>query len=285
MNGVGLNPNLVNTNPYLYKNNVNCNYPAFTGEVETQPQYDTTEFSNQAQEELPKNGGTTSRPLFWVTLTALAAVAVLKRGKIAEIVNKLLGKNKDVVSKSAEKAATTLEKAKGKENLGANVPKKQRVKNTSVTGASKPITNESEAKIIQNIETKNANNKSRKLFQQHQNDIVTPQQQAAYDKSIAYVAPTQQEAKAIEQLHKTNANQRVSVNTVENTAKGGKNLTTVKKSIEKVPALKEGINIGKNGDLLTVKNGKVVHIRTKTDGRVITDELKIAKHINKHQVI
>jgi len=246
-NNVGFNPYAVNANPYLY-NNVNCNYPAITGEIDTRSQYDTAEFSNQLQDgESSKKESKTSKPLFWVTLTALAAVAILKRGKIAELIKKFSGKTENIVSKA--------------------VPKK------------------SEVDIIQNIDGKYANSKSRKLLEKCQNNIVTPQHQAAYDKSVAYVAPTKQEAKAIEQLHKTNANQRAAVNTVENTAKGGKNLTAVKKSIEKAPALKEGINIGKNGDLLTVKNGKVVHIRTKTDGRVITDELKIAKHINKHQVI
>ena len=209
-----------------------------------------------------------------------------------------LGKNWKVVKNWASKflngktVKTALEKAKTKEWF-ATTNKKHSVKGTSVAGAANPITNAQEAKVIQNIETKNAKAASRKLVEQHLDDVVTPQMQAAYDKSIAYqpLTQSQKQAKAVREAQ--NAAQRAELNTVGNTAKGSEALASVKTSAQKAEnvakTIKDGayINPSSNNTYYT-KNGQVVKIRTtqpNSKGEIyITDPVKIAKHMAKHNV-
>lgn len=66
-------------------------------------------------------------------------------------------KNPKAVKETAEEAAsqtkTALDKAKGKNWDIPSVSKKKRIKNTSVNRNPKPVSNEREAQIIQNLNT------------------------------------------------------------------------------------------------------------------------------------
>ena len=130
-------------------------------------------------------------------------------------------------------------------------------------------------------------------MEQHLDDVVTPQMQAAYDKSIAYqpLTQSQKQAKAVREAQ--NAAQRAELNTVGNTAKGSEALASVKTSAQKAEnvakTIKDGayINPSSNNTYYT-KNGQVVKIRTtqpNSKGEIyITDPVKIAKHMAKHNV-
>lgn len=209
-----------------------------------------------------------------------------------------LGKNWKVVKNWASKlfngktAKTALEKAKTKEWF-ATTNKKHSIKGTSVTGAAKPITNAQEARVIQNIETKNANAASRRLVEQHMDDVVTPQMQAAYDRSIAYqpLTQSQKQAKAVREAQ--NVAQRAELNTVANTAKGGEALASVKTSAQKAENVAKTICDGPHLNPATqntyyTQKGKVVKIKTAKPNskgeEFITDPVKIAKHLAKHNV-
>lgn len=157
----------------------------------------------------------------------------------------------------------------------------------------KPITNAQEARVIQNIETKNANAASRRLVEQHMDDVVTPQMQAAYDRSIAYqpLTQSQKQAKAVREAQ--NVAQRAELNTVANTAKGGEALATVKVNAQKAENVAKTICDGPHLNPATqntyyTQKGKVVKIKTANPNskgeEFITDPVKIAKHLAKHNV-
>ena len=117
--------------------------------------------------------------------------------------------------------------------------------------------------------------------------------QAAYDRSIAYqpLTQSQKQAKAVREAQ--NAAQRAELNTVANTAKGGEALATVKVNAQKAENVVKTICDGPHLNPATqntyyTQKGKVVKIKTanpNSKGEVfITDPVKIAKHLAKHNV-
>lgn len=195
--------------------------------------------------------------------------------------------------KNNKHVKTVLEKAKSKIQGMTTKNKKHKIKGTSVNGANKPISNTREAEIVQNINKTNANSKSRKLVEQHLDDIVTPEMQAAYNKQIAYQAPTQKQKAAISNLHNKNTAQKAELSSVKNNSKGTEALQEVAQNASKNEAIakiiKDGPHINPtNKNIYFTKNGQIIQIRTaipNANGEyVISDPKKIAKHLAKHNI-
>lgn len=200
------------------------------------------------------------------------------------------GKSKGIT----ETISKALEKAKGKAwECISKGTKKTRIKGTSVSGASKPITNAREAEIVQNINTQHVSGNTRKIVEQAERNVVTPEMQAKYDRQIAYKAPTGEEKQAMAVNEAKNKAQRAKLNNVTNNSKGGEKLETVKETLkaQEVAAAKVQNNSfvhPTNKNTYTIKDGQVVEIKTVTPNSKgeysITDPKKIAKHMAKHNI-
>lgn len=214
----------------------------------------------------------------------------------------LVGKNWNTIKglfnqllkgKTGKHVKTALERAKNKMSGIVHPNKKHSIKGTSVKGANAPVSNAQEARILQNIDTKHANSKSRKLVNQHMDDIVTPEMQARYNREIAYqpLTPKQKAAKA--QMDSANRAQRAEMNAIKNNSKGSEKIETVAQAAKKAETaaktIKDGAHINPNNkNIYFTKNGQVTQIRTATPNSkgeyIISDPAKIAKHLAKHKI-
>lgn len=198
-----------------------------------------------------------------VTVAALVGTAVFLKKHGKGIWNKIKGFfNKG--SKVAGEGAKTAETAGNK--IKVNTP-------------AKPA-----AEVVRNIETSTANSSARKAVEQAIKDTPTKAQQAAYDESIRYVAPTAEQKAAIKANNAVAARETAIAHQIQNTAspESVKALEKAKQGMSEVNTSLNGL-FESNGAKLTVKNGKIVKIQT-PDGRAITKELNIAKYEHKHGI-
>lgn len=198
-----------------------------------------------------------------VTVAALVGTAVFLKKHGKGILNKIKGffnKGSKVVGEGAKTAETA-----GK-TIKVNTP-------------AKPA-----AEVVRNIETSTANSSARKAVEQAIKDTPTKAQQAAYDESIRYVAPTAKQKAAIKANNAVAARETAIAHQIQNTAspESVKALERAKQGMSEVNTSLNGL-FESNGAKLTVKNGKIVKIQT-PDGRAITKELNIAKYEHKHGI-
>lgn len=213
------------------------------------------------EKEEKKNKHTVLKTVATLAVVVGAAVLLKKHGK--SILNKIKGFfNKG--SKVAGEGAKTAETAGNK--IKVNTP-------------AKPA-----AEVVRNIETSTANSSTRKAVEQAIKDTPTKAQQAAYDESIRYVAPTAEQKAAIKANNAVAARETAIAHQIQNTAspESVKALEKAKQGMSEVNTSLNGL-FESNGAKLTVKNGKIVKIQT-PDGRAITKELNIAKYEHKHGI-
>lgn len=213
------------------------------------------------EKEEKKNKHTVLKTVATLAVVIGAAVLLKKHGK--SILNKIKGFfNKG--SKVAGEGAKTAETAGNK--IKVNTP-------------AKPA-----AEVVRNIETSTANSSARKAVEQAIKDTPTKAQQAAYDESIRYVAPTAEQKAAIKANNAVAARETAIAHQIQNTAspESVKALERAKQGMSEVNTSLNGL-FESNGAKLTVKNGKIVKIQT-PDGRAITKELNIAKYEHKHGI-
>lgn len=213
------------------------------------------------EKEEKKNKHTVLKTVATLAVVVGAAVLLKKHGK--SILNKIKGffnKGSKVVGEGAKTAETAGNKIK------VNTP-------------AKPA-----AEVVRNIETSTANSSARKAVEQAIKDTPTKAQQAAYDESIRYVAPTAEQKAAIKANNAVAARETAIANQIQNTAspESVKALEKAKQGMSEVNTSLNGL-FESNGAKLTVKNGKIVKIQT-PDGRAITKELNIAKYEHKHGI-
>ncbi len=213
------------------------------------------------EKEEKKNKHTVLKTVATLAVVVGAAVLLKKHGK--SILNKIKGffnKGSKVVGEGAKTAETAGNKIK------VNTP-------------AKPA-----AEVVRNIETSTANSSARKAVEQAIKDTPTKAQQAAYDESIRYVAPTAEQKAAIKANNAVAARETAIAHQIQNTAspESVKALERAKQGMSEVNTSLNGL-FESNGAKLTVKNGKIVKIQT-PDGRAITKELNIAKYEHKHGI-
>ena len=213
------------------------------------------------EKEEKKNKHTVLKTIATLAVVVGAAVLLKKHGK--SILNKIKGffnKGSKVVGEGAKTAETA-----GK-TIKVNTP-------------AKPA-----AEVVRNIETSTANSSARKAVEQAIKDTPTKAQQAAYDESIRYIAPTAEQKAAIKANNAVAARETAIAHQIQNTAspEGVKALEKAKQGMSEVNTSLNGL-FESNGAKLTVKNGKIVKIQT-PDGRAITKELNIAKYEHKHGI-
>lgn len=213
------------------------------------------------EKEEKKNKHTVLKTVATLAVVVGAAVLLKKHGK--SILNKIKGFfNKG--SKVVGEGAKTTETAGNK--IRVNTP-------------AKPA-----AEVVRNIETSTANSSARKAVEQAIKDTPTKAQQAAYDESIRYVAPTAEQKAAIKANNAVAARETAIAHQIQNAAspESVKALEKAKQGMSEVNTSLNGL-FESNGAKLTVKNGKIVKIQT-PDGRAITKELNIAKYEHKHGI-
>lgn len=225
------------------------------------------------EKEEKKNKHTVLKTVATLAVVVGAAVLLKKHGK--SIWNKIKGffnKGSKVVGEGAKTAETA-----GK-TIKVNTPTAD-VAKTIKTGTAKPA-----AEVVRNIETSTANSSARKAVEQAIKDTPTKAQQAAYDESIRYVAPTAEQKAAIKANNAVAARETAIAHQIQNTAspESVKALEKAQQGMSEVNTSLNGL-FESNGAKLTVKNGKIVKIQT-PDGRAITKELNIAKYEHKHGI-
>lgn len=213
------------------------------------------------EKEEKKNKHTVLKTVATLAVVVGAAVLLKKHGK--SILNKIKGffnKGSKVVGEGAKTAETA------GNTIKVNTP-------------AKPA-----AEVVRNIETSTANSSARKAVEQAIKDTPTKAQQAAYDESIRYVAPTAEQKAAIKANNAVAARETAIAHQIQNTAspESVKALEKAKQGMSEVNTSLNGL-FESNGAKLTVKNGKIVKIQT-PDGRAITKELNIAKYEHKHGI-
>lgn len=215
------------------------------------------------ENEEKKNKHTVLKTVVTLAVVVGAAVLLKKHGK--SILNKIKGFfNKG--AKAATNATNAANTAQAGNKIRVNTP-------------AKPA-----AEVVRNIETSTANSSARKAVEQAIKDTPTKAQQAAYDESIRYVAPTAEQKAAIKANNAVAARETAIANQIQNAAspESVKALERAKQGMSEVNTSLNGL-FESNGAKLTVKNGKIVKIQT-PDGRAITKELNIAKYEHKHGI-
>lgn len=215
------------------------------------------------ENEEKKNKHTVLKTVVTLAVVVGAAVLLKKHGKT------LWNKIKGFYNKGA-KAATNATNATNTAQAGNKI---------KVNTPAKPA-----AEVVRNIETSTANSSARKAVEQAIKDTPTKAQQAAYDESIRYVAPTAEQKAAIKANNAVAARETAIAHQIQNTAspESVKALERAKQGMSEVNTSLNGL-FESNGAKLTVKNGKIVKIQT-PDGRAITKELNIAKYEHKHGI-
>lgn len=215
------------------------------------------------EKEEKKNKHTVLKTVATLAVVVGAAVLLKKHGK--SILNKIKG----FFNKGA-KAATNATNAANTAQAGNKI---------KVNTPAKPA-----AEVVRNIETSTANSSARKAVEQAIKDTPTKAQQAAYDESIRYVAPTAEQKAAIKANNAVAARETAIAHQIQNTAspESVKALEKAQQGMSEVNTSLNGL-FESNGAKLTVKNGKIVKIQT-PDGRAITKELNIAKYEHKHGI-
>lgn len=215
------------------------------------------------ENEEKKNKHTVLKTVVTLAVVVGAAVLLKKHGK--SILNKIKG----FFNKGA-KAATNATNATNTAQAGNKI---------KVNTPAKPA-----AEVVRNIETSTANSSARKAVEQAIKDTPTKAQQAAYDESIRYVAPTAKQKAAIKANNAVAARETAIAHQIQNAAspESVKALERAKQGMSEVNTSLNGL-FESNGAKLTVKNGKIVKIQT-PDGRAITKELNIAKYEHKHGI-
>ncbi len=221
------------------------------------------------ENEEKKNKHTVLKTVVTLAVVVGAAVLLKKHGK--SILNKIKG----FFNKGA-KAATNATNAT---NATSAANTAQAGKTIKVNTPAKPA-----AEVVRNIETSTANSSARKAVEQAIKDTPTKAQQAAYDESIRYVAPTAEQKAAIKANNAVAARETAIAHQIQNAAspESVKALEKAKQGMSEVNTSLNGL-FESNGAKLTVKNGKIVKIQT-PDGRAITKELNIAKYEHKHGI-
>lgn len=221
------------------------------------------------EKEEKKNKHTVLKTVATLAVVVGAAVLLKKHGK--SILNKIKG----FFNKGA-KAATNATNAT---NATSAANTAQAGKTIKVNTPAKPA-----AEVVRNIETSTANSSARKAVEQAIKDTPTKAQQAAYDESIRYVAPTAEQKAAIKANNAVAARETAIAHQIQNTAspESVKALEKAQQGMSEVNTSLNGL-FESNGAKLTVKNGKIVKIQT-PDGRAITKELNIAKYEHKHGI-
>lgn len=152
-------------------------------------------YDPEAQEKANKR----KKALLTTLVLAVGAAAVwfFTKGKGRPYADKLLKKAKPYMDKAVETLKKGWDKVKnffgfGKKATQAPTPTQTPTPTPAV------VANDVEAQVVRNINTSGVNAGSRKLVEEAAAGTVTKAEQAAYDKAIAYVAPTTAERAAID---------------------------------------------------------------------------------------
>lgn len=238
-----------------------------------------------ASEQTQKEDNSSGHSLLW---TAAIVAGAFLAGRYFNKIKGLFTKN--AVTKISNMANQTLETAKKKAGDIVATNKKQKIKNTSVTGASNPITNEMEARAVNNINVQSVNGgNTRRIVADAADNVVTQQQQAVYDSQIAYKPMTKKQQKVNNTNNAKNTKQRAEMNSVKNNSKGGDKLEDVAQSLAKSEKAAAKITDGSyvnpfNNNTYVTTNGNVTKIILSNGNKEVTDPLKIAKHLDKYNI-
>jgi len=251
-----------------------------------------------AEDEAPKKKGVFGKLL---TLAAAVGGAVLLKknwNKVSQYVDDIIKKFKKGGTKTQTKAQQTIQNNANKVQTPKKAPRKHRLEHTVPNRNPKPISNAREAEVIENINLSHTNANTRKFVEKAGTGTVTPAQQKAYEKSIAYQAPTATQKTAMAERHAANAAQRAELNSIANNSTGAEKLvaakTAAKAEAKAAQAITDGAVRHANGNIYHVKDGVITKVelfqRNKAGELVknsveLTDAAKISKHLAKQGVI
>ena len=138
--------------------------------------------------------------------------------------------------------------------------------------------------VARNADSKHLHGKSKQYYEEGLRDTPTPEEMAAYAKEHAYQEPTVEERASIDKNNAEAQEANAEAHRIGNniSSESAETLQKARANMSEVDGNKNGIFKNDKAEF-TVKDGKIVEIKT-ADGRVITDELKIAKYEAKYGV-
>ncbi len=265
----------------------------------TQPlQQDTfTPQFTGAEDETPKKKGALGKLLTLATVVGGAVLLKKNWTKVSQYVDDIVKKFKKGGTKTQTTAQQTIKNNANKVQTPKKAPRKHRLEHTVPNRNPKPITNAREAQVVENINLSHTNANTRKFVEKAGTGTVTPAQQKAYDKAIAYQAPTAAQKTAMAERHAANAAQRAELNSIANNSTGAEKLVTAKTAAKveakAVQTITDGAVRHANGNIYHVKDGVITKVelfqRNKAGELVknsveLTDAAKISKHLAKQGV-
>ena len=141
-----------------------------------------------------------------------------------------------------------------------------------------------DGEVVREADASHLDAKGRKLVDDAIDDSPTPEELDAYGKKIGYRQARPKRQKAIDENNARVREADAEAHRIENnlSEESAANLNRAKEGMEEVDATQNGIYKNDKAEF-TIENGKVTKIQT-SDGRVITDELKIAKYLEKNKI-
>lgn len=267
------------------------------------PQFTGVQTEGVVQEEEPKKKGIFGKILGGIALIGGAILLKKNWSSVSKWAKGLFKGGKkaatNAVTTTSSKAQQTIQRNANKVQGPKKAPRKHRLEHTVPNRNPKPITNAREAQVVENINLSHVNANTRKMVEKAGAGTVTPAQQAAYDRAIAYQAPTAAQKTAIAELHSANAAERAVKNSIGNrNCYGAGNLRLVEASAQaeakaaKIVANRAYRHPG-TGNIYHVQNGAITRVelyqRNKAGEFVknsveLTDPAKISKHLAKQEV-
>lgn len=269
--------------------------PQFTG---------TPVVEEAALEEAPKKKGWFGKILGGIALIGGAILLKKNWSKVSQFVDDIIKRFKGgkkaattVLTPSQQKAQQTIQRNANRVPGPRKAPRKHRLEHTVPNKNPKPITNAREAQVIENINLSHVDANTRKMVEKAGAGTVSTAQQKAYDRAIAYQAPTAAQKTAMAERHAANAAQRRELNSIAQNSTGAEKLVAVKTAAQAeaqaVKAVTSGPIRHANGNIYHVKDGVITKVelfqRNKAGELVkntveLTDPTKIAKHMAKQGV-
>lgn len=191
-------------------------------------------YDPEQKEKAEKRGKT----LITIAALAVAGTAIwfFTKGKGKKYITQLKdyftkGKGSEYIQKAKDFFKNLFGKGGKKDTIVGGKTAADTATNAGVAIAEK---NAKAAETLANIETKNANSGARKLVEDAIKDTPTKAQQEAYDKAIAYVAPTAEQKVAIEANNAAARKATAEARQIQNNI-SDESLETLKKLRDKLP--------------------------------------------------
>ena len=261
------------------------NQPSFGRQQEVAYKYDLEEGYDSFERSDKKSTGEKVAITSAVVVPLTAAALWLTKGKGWAKIKNLFKPNvaSEVSSKKGYiKPGIKIEKrpTSNKIDMGVSREEAQRKVDEAIKGIELPPKS-NPVKVINNVETANADSASRNLVEQARRDTPTPAQMEQYNRDFGYVAPTKKEKQLIRRNNAEAKKESAIARQVQNNMPK-EQVDALRKAAQEAGSVikKSGTFKTKDGNTVTLKDGNITEIIL-ADGRRITKPKTLYKYQDK----